>query len=218
MHLRAANGDVSIDLTLEPGKPIVLQGERGLSQKGKTPGNASYYYSLTRMPSRGTVAAPGGTWQVEGASWMDREWSTSALDRDQVGWDWFALQLSDGRDLMVYRLRDWDGSADPSSSGTLVEASGEPRHLSVDAFTLVPEGTWQSPHSGRTYPAGFAVRVPSAGLDLEVIPLLHDQELNLSFRYWEGGVKVEGRGVSAGLTGRGYLELTGYGDALPQQR
>ena len=108
-QLRAAAGGTSIELELETAKPVVLNGDQGLSQKGRETGNASYYYSYTRMPTRGTVTVGFKTFEVQGSSWLDREWSTSALEEGQVGWDWFALQLSDGRDLMVYRLRQADG-------------------------------------------------------------------------------------------------------------
>src|SRR5437868_5938573 len=118
MRLRAAQDQIAIDLTLEGGKPIVLQGDQGVSQKSATPGNASYYYSLTRMPTSGTLRVGAATFQVRGLSWMDREWSTSSLGQDLAGWDWFALQLSDGREVMFYQLRRRDGSSDPVSGGT----------------------------------------------------------------------------------------------------
>src|SRR4029079_16924004 len=117
MRLTAAEGDVGIDLVLQQGKPAVLQGDRGLSRKSAEAGNASYYYSLTRMPATGTVRLEGERFAVRGLAWMDRAWSTRSRGRDLVGWDWFALQLSDGSDLMLYRLRRQDGSADPASSG-----------------------------------------------------------------------------------------------------
>ncbi|HEY0093038.1 MAG TPA: carotenoid 1,2-hydratase, partial [Archangium sp.] len=130
MRLTAQAEGVSLSLVLEAGKPPVLQGDRGLSQKGPEPGNASYYYSLTRMPTRGQVTVEGRAYEVTGQSWMDREWSTSALSGDQVGWDWFALQLSDGGELMYYQLRRRDGTVDAFTAGTLVPAQGEPVRLS----------------------------------------------------------------------------------------
>ena len=130
----AAEGDAAIDLVLQPGKPPVLQGEQGLSRKSAEPGNASYYYSLTRMPASGTVRLGGESFAVTGLAWMDREWSTSSLGKDQVGWDWFALQLSDGWDLMLYRLRRADGTADPASSGTVIAPDGGSRPLSLADF------------------------------------------------------------------------------------
>ena len=207
--VRAAQDGYAVALTLRPAKPLVLQGDRGLSQKGPGAGNASHYYSMTRLETSGTVTTPRGTAAVTGTSWFDREWSTSALARDQVGWDWFALQLSDGRDLMLYQLRQADGAASRFSSGVLVDAAGMATHLPVAAYRLIPERSWMSPHSDVTYPVAWRIEVPSERLSLRETPVMDDQELNVSVRYWEGAVDVAG---DAGLTGRGYLEMTGYGD------
>jgi len=213
MHLTAAEGDVAIDLLLQPGKPPVLQGERGLSRKSARPGDASYYYSLTRMPPAGSVRVGGERFLVTGDSWMDREWSTSSLAADQVGWDWFALQLADGSDLMLYRLRRRDGTVDPASSGTLIAPDGTSRPLAFADLQVESAGEWRSPRSGIRYPARWRVRVPGEGLDFEVRPLLADQELDVSIRYWEGAVEVAGSRRGAPVRGRGYVELTGYGGA-----
>jgi predicted secreted hydrolase len=216
MRLRAAQGEVALDLRLDQGKPPVLQGERGLSRKSSEPGNASYYYSLTRMPTRGTVRVGTETFTVTGASWMDREWSTSSLGAGQIGWDWFALQLSDGTDLMLYQLRQTDGRPDPASSGSVVSPEGASRTVALRDFSLEVLDRWQSPDSGVQYPARWRLRVPSEGLDLTVAPLLADQELDVSFRYWEGAVAVEGTRRGAPVRGHGYVELTGYADAEPR--
>jgi predicted secreted hydrolase len=210
MRLRAAAGETAIDLLLQEGKPPVLQGERGLSRKSAEPGDASYYYSLTRMPTAGTVRVDGQSFQVSGASWMDREWSTSSLGRDQVGWDWLALQLSDGWDVMLYRLRRADGSADPASSGTLIAPDGGSRPLHLADFQLEGSGEWRSPRSGARYPDRWRVHIPGEELDLDVRPLLADQELDVSFRYWEGAVEVAGTHHGRPVRGEGYVELTGY--------
>lgn len=210
MRLRAAQDGAAIDLVLQPGKPPVLQGDRGLSQKGPKPGNASYYYSLTRMPAAGTVRLGGDSFQVSGLAWMDREWSTSSLAEDEVGWDWFALQLDDGTDLMLYQLRRRDGSADPRSSGTLVGPGGESRPFKLADFRLESLGRWRSPRSGAAYPAHWRVRIPSEELELDISPLLADQELDVSFRYWEGAVAIAGRHRGRPVRGQGYVEMTGY--------
>lgn len=213
-RLRAAQGGVGIDLELQPGKPLVLQGDRGLSQKSAGAGNASYYYSLTRMPAAGTLQVGGERFQVAGLAWMDREWSTSSLGESQVGWDWFALQLSDGHDLMLYRLRREDGTADPASKGTWIGPAGASRTLRLTDFGLEDLEFWTSSHSGARYPSRWRIRVPSEGLDLEVRPLLAAQELDVSFLYWEGAVEVQGTRRGRPVTGRGYVELTGYADTL----
>ncbi len=218
LRLRAADGDLALDLMLEAGKPLVLQGERGLSRKGPEPGNASYYYSHTRMPTSGTVVLGADTLRTVGLSWLDREWSTSALSEGMVGWDWFALQLDDGWDLMVYALRRADGTAHPLSEGVLVDPSGAKRVLSWGTdITVTPTGRWVSPVDGAVYPSGWRITVPGAGLELEVTPVLRDQELDLAFRYWEGAVRVSGTAPGRTLAGRGYVELTGYAGRTPER-
>jgi predicted secreted hydrolase len=213
LRLRAGDGDLGIDLTLSRGKPPVLQGDRGLSRKSAEEGNASYYYSFTRMPVTGEVRAGGRALAVDGLAWMDREWSTSALAPDQVGWDWFALQLDDGRELMVYRLRRRDGGVSPESQGTLVGADGASRPLDRDAVEVSVLDHWTSPRGGTRYPARWRLRVPAADLDLAVTPLIADQELDLAVRYWEGAVEIEGTGAGAPVRGAGYVELVGYARA-----
>jgi predicted secreted hydrolase len=213
VRLRAAEGDAAIELTLESAKPVVLQGERGLDRKGPEPGNASYYYSLTRMPARGRVEVGGVPFEVSGLAWMDREWSTSSLGADLVGWDWFALQLDDGRELMLYRLRRADGRADRFSGGSLVAADGSSRPLGLDDAVIEALGSWTSPRDGTRYPARWRVSVPRERLTLEVTPRLAEQELALAVRYWEGAVRVEGRDGGRPLGGVGYVELVGYARA-----
>jgi predicted secreted hydrolase len=206
VRLLAADGDMAIDLTLESAKPPVLQGDRGLDRKGREPGNASYYYSLTRMPARGRVTAGAVAFEVSGLAWMDREWSTSSLGADLVGWDWMALQLDDGRELMLYHLRRADGSADPFSSGRLIEADGTSRRLALEDFRIEVLDSWSSPRDGARYPSRWRVSVPTESLELEIVPRVPDQELALTVRYWEGAVTVSGRAI----TGVGYVELVGY--------
>ncbi len=209
--LSARDSGMALHLSLGEGKPPVLQGDRGLSRKGPGEGDASYYYSLTRMPTAGWLEIGETRFAVSGESWMDQEWSTSALGKDEVGWDWFALQLSDGRELMLYRIRRRDGGFSPFSAGTLVARDGRTRGLAAADARVDVSGTWASPRDGTRYPARWRVRVPSAGLDLDVRPILADQELNLTVRYWEGAVDVIGTSSAAAVTGRGYVELTGYG-------
>jgi predicted secreted hydrolase len=212
IRLQAREGKVSVDLVLDTARPVVLQGDRGLSRKGASPGNASYYYSMTRLSTRGNVQVEDGTFPVEGNSWLDREWGTSALERGQAGWDWFALQLSDGRDLMFYRLRREDGGTDPFSAGTLVLPDGSSRLLSFDDVRIETVEFWKSPESGARYPSRWRLLVPSERLDLKVVPRLADQELRTAVRYWEGAVGVHGTSRGGPVEGDGYVELTGYGE------
>jgi predicted secreted hydrolase len=164
------------------------------------------------------VTVDGQAFPVTGTSWMDREWSTSALGPDQVGWDWFSLQLSDGSELMYYQLRKKDGSADPFSAGMLVPPQGEPVRLTREDVRLEVLDTWKSPRSGGVYPARWRLTVPSRQLQLTVTPLLADQELPVSFRYWEGANRLEGTHAGQPVTGLGYVELTGYADAPERAR
>lgn len=210
LRLQARERDMSLDLTLNAGKPMVLQGDRGLSQKSAEPGNASYYYSYTRLPTQGSIRIGEQLFQVSGASWLDREWSTSALGPEQSGWDWFALQLDDGRELMLYRLRRKDGSADAFSAGILVDAAGQAQPLRWEELTLQPLGEWISPHTGDRYPASWRLRVPALPLDLNITPKIAAQELRLSVRYWEGAVTVRGQSGDQPVSGQGYLEMTRY--------
>jgi predicted secreted hydrolase len=212
VRLRAADEGVSVDLLLDSGRPPIPQGDRGLSRKGPAPGNASYYYSMPRLATRGNVRVGGASYPVEGYSWLDREWGTSALSGDQAGWDWFALRLSDGVDLMFYRLRRRDGSADTYSAGTLVRPDGSLRSLSWSDVGIETPDHWRSPSSGARYPSRWRLRVPSEGIDLAVVPWMADQELRTFVRYWEGAVSLRGTSRGKPVEGNGYVELTGYGD------
>ncbi|MEZ5283898.1 MAG: lipocalin family protein [Vicinamibacterales bacterium] len=148
---------------------------------------------------------------------MDHEFGTSFLEREQQGWDWLSLQLGDGRELMIYQLRRADGSRDPRSSGTLVDARGRATHLRADDFTLTPQGqTFRAP-SGATYPVAWHIVVPGTGLDLRVTTPLANQELwtaAAGIAYWEGLVDVSGSAAGTPIAGRGYLEMTGYKGSL----
>jgi predicted secreted hydrolase len=212
-RLYGGEDGASVELDLESVKPMVLQGDSGLSQKGPGEGNASYYYSYTRLEAAGTVTVDGVRHPVTGTAWLDREWSTSALAPDQVGWDWFALQLSDGRDLMLYQMRGRDGAPDPWSSAMLVDAHGGSRSLDFDAINLEATGSWSSP-TGVEYPSGWRISIADEDLALEVTPVLLEQEMDVTFRYWEGAVRVAGTSGGRPVTGVGYVELTGYGEQL----
>jgi predicted secreted hydrolase len=195
----------------------VLQGDAGYSRKGPALGNASYYYSLTRIASQGTLDVRGHEFKVDGLSWMDHEFSTSALDKEEVGWDWFSLQLDDGSELMVYLLRRSDGAIDSFSSGSLVAPDGTIRRLGAGDIAIQATGRWRSPHTGATYPAGWTLSVPGVGLQLKITPYLEDQEMNVSYVYWEGAVRTDGTRTGYSVGGAGYVELTGYAGALSGQ-
>jgi len=217
VRLHATQEDLALDLLLTDRKGPILQGDGGYSQKGPEPGNASYYYSQTRLETWGTVQVGDRLYQVDGLGWMDHEFSTSALGPDQVGWDWFALQLDDGSELIVFQIRKADGSVGSFSSGTLVAPDGSTRHLSHDDFEIGVGATWRSPRSGAAYPARWTVQVPAADLTLEIEPYLADQELNVSYVYWEGAVRISGEHTGTPVSGNGYVEMTGYAGSMQGQ-
>ncbi len=204
-----SDGEFALELELESAKPAVLNGERGWSQKSPETGNASFYYSLTRAVTTGSLSIGDERFDVRGTSWLDREWSSSALAMDQAGWDWFALQLDDDTELMFYQLRKTDGSIDPLSAGTLTTAVGSTRKLSSDAVSLSVLEHWDSPRGGR-YPGRWRLSLPDEALELEITPVMPDQELTTTVRYWEGAVDISGQRRGKAVRGRGYVELTGY--------
>lgn len=216
MQLKARTGEMALDLTLTSIKPPTLQGDHGYSVKGKGIGNASFYYSLTRLATSGRVTAGGRTYTiVSGLSWMDHEWGTSRLDQGAIGWDWFALQLSDGREVTWAQLRRADGAPSPASFGTITGADGGTIRLGPGDVSIAITAHWTSPRSSARYPAGWTVNIPRLRLDLKVTPRTADQELPVSIIYWEGAVTVDGTAASVGgastpVTGNGYVELTGY--------
>ena len=213
-RLHAEARDHALDLTLSAVKPVVLQGDRGYSRKSDAAGNASHYYSVPRLSVAGSARVGVKTQPVQGEAWLDREWGTSALGATQRGWDWFALQLDDGRELTFYRLRDLAGNSDPHSRGLLIDTGGAAAALGADAVTLEPRRWWRSPRTGIDYPVDWRVRIPSAGLELELRARVDAQEWTEELRYWEGQVEVRGRDGGTAITGLGYLEMTGYEGAV----
>lgn len=211
IRLIAREDGVEIDLLLNSKKGVVLNGEDGFSRKGNNTGEASYYYSMTRMPTEGIIAIDEQTHTVRGMSWLDREWSSSQLSEEHVGWDWFALQLSDGRDIMYGVLRPRDEMASGFQLGTVVEEDGSHRSIESGEVLLDVLDEWQSPRGG-TYPARWRLRMPAEGIDIEIAPYISDQELDAIVRYWEGAVRIEGTSAGQSITGNGYVELTGYAD------
>lgn len=213
-ELRAEARHFALDLRLEPQKPVVLHGIEGYSLKGSDPERASCYYSLTRLKAQGTVRVAGEIHAVTGTAWMDHEYSSEPLEPGLQGWDWFSLQLDDATELMVFGLRQKDGSWHPASSGTFVQASGAAQHLSRQEILLDVISTWRSPRSKATYPAQWRLRVPSLALDVEIRPNLADQELetgsSTGVTYWEGSVSCRGTRQGRSVQGFGYVELTGY--------
>ncbi|MGZ8373379.1 MAG: lipocalin-like domain-containing protein [Nitrospira sp.] len=208
----------SLALTLQPAKPLVTHGAAGISRKGKDISQASHYYSFTRLATTGSLTIDGEQFEVTGLTWMDHEFGSAELGTDQVGWDWFSIQLEDDTELMLYRMRRKDGSSDLASSGTAVSPDGRARHLEVTDFQIESTATWASPESKATYPSRWKLTVPLLDLVLDVTPLLADQELRTSrstkVSYWEGAVAVTGTKQGKPVKGQGYVELTGYVERL----
>ncbi len=206
VNIKAENSPVSIDLNVRSLKPVILQGNKGLSQKSKD--NASYYYSLTRLDTKGSFYINAEKFDVNGLSWLDREWSTSALSKNQTGWDWFSIHLDDNRELMIYQLRLKDGNIDSYSSGCIIDKNGQKTNLKNTDFTIKVLDKWKSESTGVSYPSKWQLDIPNHNLSMNIEPLINNQELNISFAYWEGAVKVIGKNIS----GKGYVELTGYNE------
>jgi len=211
---RDAASGLSLDLELAATKSLVPHGDRGLSPKSDEPGNASYYVGYTRMAAQGRIGAGGREAEAAGEAWFDHEWSTSALGAGAVGWDWFSLQLDDGRELMYFQIRRGDGSVEPASGGTLVERDGRTRRLAREDVAIDVLDHWTSPQTGARYPARWRVQVLSAALDLVVEPWVEDQEMRTSFAYWEGAVRLSGTAAGLPASGLGYVELTGYARSM----
>ncbi len=210
MHIQASDKEIALDLILTPEKPLVLNGENGYSRKSEdSPENASIYFTYPDLRTRGTLRTGGDTVSVSGKSWFDREFSSKELSKRQAGWDWFAIQLDDGRDIMLYVLRNKDGTIDPFSSGTFIHRNGTYRKLSKNDYSVIAEGHYKSKTTGARYPSKWKVSIPSEGVSVTITPLIQDQEVVSVYStgnyYWEGACKVEGT-----AQGRAYAELTGY--------
>jgi predicted secreted hydrolase len=212
--LRAISKGVALELELKPAKPPVINGENGVSQKADGTGKASHYITFTRLNAMGSLHLDGEEFSLEGAAWMDHEFSTSSMGDDQSGWDWLSVQFDAGADLMLYRLRGTDGSTDPHSAGTYVRPDGAVVHLKAADFMMTPGARWTSPATGGVYPLEWRVEVPKLNLDFTVTTRLQAQEIvpanGRGPTYWEGAIDVEGEGVR----GVGYLEMTGYAERL----
>jgi predicted secreted hydrolase len=204
--LTARSKKFSIQLMLHPEKPVIFQGENGFSRKGKQAANASHYYSFPRLGTTGTIKIDKICYEVKGNSWFDHEWSTSALDTDVAGWDWFSVHLDDGRDLMVCRVRNRKGLANGYGFGSISYPDGRFQTFKEDQFDITNTNHWKSPDTGKTYPSEWRIVFPGLDLNLAAAPVIPNQEHIHLFTYWEGAVRFEGRHAK----GMGYVEMTGY--------
>jgi predicted secreted hydrolase len=212
--LKAGEKNLGIELVLVPQKEPVIHGQNGISQKAEGKGYASYYYSITRLKTTGKVFLENKEIPVEGNSWMDHEFGSNQLQENQVGWDWFSIQLENGVDLMFYQIRHRDGKTDPYSSGTIIFPDGKNQHLTKKDFQIDVLDQWKSPKGAAIYPSSWRVKVPAQEIELRLTPTVKNQELitkeSTQVTYWEGSVKVRGKYQGHPVIGMSYVELTGY--------
>lgn len=214
--LKADTPDFGLHLLLTASKPPVVHGKDGVSQKASCKGCASHYYSMTRLKSEGYVYLKGQAVPVTGTSWMDHEFGSNQLTSEQVGWDWYSVQLNDNTELMLYVIKKTDGSIDSNSSGTIIYADGTSKHISQSEFSITTKRQWKSPHTGGTYPVDWTINIPSQKVSLNLVPVLDDQELSTAkstgVSYWEGATTVKGQVNGKSVTGQAYVEMTGYAE------
>ena len=217
IRIKARDNGHALELSLIPEKPLTLHGKSGYSRKGEAENQASYYYSFTRLKASGTLTFQGASHRVSGFAWMDHEFGSTMLLANQVGWDWFSLQLDDGSELMVFHLRRKDGAFE-RPFGTFISREGVATELSNEAVVISPKGEWTSPNSAAVYPSGWIIQVPEQKISLEITPLIRDQELSSGrfshLIYWEGAVEAKGARNGSAVHGRGYVELTGYAQSM----
>ncbi len=211
-HARVVGTHFSLDLAFSPTQPPLLNGRGGYSRKGPEPASASYYYSIPHLRVTGRIERAGRGDAVTGEAWLDHEWSSAYLDRGAVGWDWIGINLDDGGALMAFRIRGADGTV-RWAGGSLRDRGGDVRTFGPADIAFTPLREWKSPRTGIGYPVEWRVSAGARSFILK--PLMDDQENDTRRSsgaiYWEGAVRATEGGKSAG---RGYLELTGYGEPL----
>lgn len=221
MMLSADAEKVGIKLLLSSKKPPVIHGKDGVSQKADCVGCASHYYSLSRMETKGLLFIDGKEKRVNGTSWMDHEFGSNQLTEEQVGWDWYSLQLSDNTELMLYMMRKKDGSIDKNSSGTIIGADGKAEHLNLSQFKIRSKSKWLSPQSKGNYPMNWEIEIPHKQIKLQVTPDFETQELvtkrSTDVTYWEGASSITGTKGGKPITGEGYVEMTGYNESFKKK-
>ncbi|MBX9689776.1 MAG: hypothetical protein K2X27_23910 [Candidatus Obscuribacterales bacterium] len=219
-YLSASDGDCAIKLRLEESRNPVIHGQNGVSQKASCLGCASHYYSFSRMPLKGEIISFGKKYEVEGIAWMDHEFGSNQLTSEQIGWDWYSIQLNDNSELMLYLMRLKNGKFDPNSSGTIVYADGKTKHLNLNAYVVDTTSFWKSSKTGAVYPSAWRIKIDDEKIDLKIEALVSDQELasdRSAISYWEGSCKVSGSKQGKPVAGRAYVELTGYDKEFKQK-
>ncbi len=213
--LGADSSELAVRFHLQPQSVPVIHGEGGISAKASGNGHASHYYSIPRLETAGNLRVGAKTFPVRGVSWFDHEWATNQLAQEQIGWNWLSVQWDDGTALMIYQMRFSNGTSDPASSGTFVRADGSTVHLPSSAFKMTPVRQWKSKSTGANYPVEWRIEIPEQQMQFIVRTVLDDQELALNpLTYWEGAIDAIGSRGGRPVSGRGYLELTGYAGPL----
>lgn len=212
-RMKAGSDDVEINFILTDLKGISFHGDAGLSQKGSEIGNASYYFSQTRLETMGTIRISNEEFNVKGFSWMDHEFGTSTLGSNQIGWDWFSIQLDNNTEINLFQIRQEDGSISEFSSGTIIYPDVKTENLENDEFKIEVLETWQTSDQIK-YPNKWDINIEQMNLKMEITPVIDDQEMNLFFRYWEGAVRINGTFNGQDISGYGYVELTGYAQSM----
>ncbi len=214
LHITATvKNEALLRLELAVAKPLVIFGKDGVSRKGVSATAASHYLTWPRLTAEGSVRLGAAEHAVRGEAWMDHEFSSSQLEEGQVGWDWASIQLKDGSELMVYRMRRKDGQVDAASTLAVIARDGTMRQVTSDAFTWEELGTWKSPRNGAVYPNH--VRIRFEGRSYELKPLAQDQEQDggiTQLPYWEGACDV--LDTDGQTIGRAFLELAGHAGDL----
>ncbi len=212
-QMNAGSDNIEINLILTDTKDIIFHGNDGLSQKGSQIGNASYYFSQSRMETTGMIRISDEEFDVNGISWMDHEFGTSTLGSDQIGWDWFSIQLDNNTEIMLFQIRQEDGSISDFSSGTIIFKNSNTENLDANDFEIEVLDTWQTSDQ-ITYPNQWNINIEQINIQMEITPVINDQEMKLFFRYWEGAVRVNGTLNGEDISGYGYVELTGYAQSM----
>jgi predicted secreted hydrolase len=212
-QLKAMSDKIELNLTLTDKKGFVFHGNNGLSQKGEEVGNASYYFSQTRLDTHGVVRIEDEKFNVSGLSWMDHEFGTSTLGENQIGWDWFSMQLDNEMEIMLFQIREEAGSISPLSSGTIINPDNSTKKISVEDFEIQVDKIWKNSDQVE-YPNAWKITIPDLDINLEITPVIEDQEMDLFFRYWEGAVWISGTVNGEVVSGYGYVELTGYAQSM----
>lgn len=212
-HLYAKMAGYELSLILTPKKPPVLHGERGFFQKADG-SHATYYVAFTRLEAKGTLVVGSQPHRVEGLAWHDHEFGTHQLSKQEAGWDWFSIQLDDEQEIMVYLLRNIDGSYDPYSRAVLIKVDGSKEEALLSEIKFEQKSFWESDKTEARYPVSWRIKVPRWNLEVDVEPYVEACELltpkSTMTAYWEGPIKINGHLGNKNIFGQGYLEMCGY--------